>query len=720
MVSRLARFALAVVFLPAVALGQTLAVRVATFNIETMSGAGSQFDAARDILIRVGADVVCVQEMADDGAFADLAGAAGYDYHYLANPNGNVDLNADWAGVMSKYPFTNQYTATAALLSGDPSAKDITRNFVVAVVDVPGAAQDLVIIGNHWKASGDDVDEFRRSIESIRAMQASEDYDSAQVPYFVVGDMNDNLGSTPSPSSFAQSWYTTHQSEFPASYSLGSDIVFPVQNGTFKPFQAGTGSQALTVILARQKDGSYATMVESSSRYDYLWKSDAVALAGAEIYDSRDEGLSGGLPKYGSPLAYGTSDTASDHMLVFADVLIESATPLIGACCQTGGTCADDVVEADCETGGGYFYGNATACDDPPQPPCQGPGACCLPGGTCQEGETIFDCVGTNGHFYGEGSDCAGPLDPPCQQPGACCDPGGLCREDLNEAACGDIEGYFYGVGVSCLDPLDPPCIPIEVEAIINEVLASHDGTDDKEFLELTGTPYGTLEGLSVLVIEGQTLSRGAIDAIFDLTYQQIGGNGYFSLGDSGLPPDLVVGDTNIFENGSETFLLVKNLPTEIEPGVDVDTDNDGVADVYVGTVLDAVGLVGGSGYPTEYSIYFDAPEVGPQGGLFPAGAARIPDGLDTGAAGDWRYLSNMLDGSDGDHPITPGQPNCGRGDFDQDRDRDLNDFHFFQNCFTGSGGGPPATGCDEGDLDEDNDVDLDDLALLAGNLEGP
>ena len=45
---------------------------------------------------------------------------------------------------------------------------------------------------------------------------------------------------------------------------------------------------------------------------------------------------------------------------------------------------------------------------------------------------------------------------------------------------------------------------------LINEVLASHSGTDDTEFAELFGTPGYSLNGLSLIVIEGDAFGPGA------------------------------------------------------------------------------------------------------------------------------------------------------------------------------------------------------------------
>jgi len=664
---------------PAAFAGGGVTVRVATFNIQVFNGSDqNQYNAARDILLRVGPDVICLQEMANTSAFNSLAADAGYPYKVLASSAGDIDSGADWAGVMSKFPFVLTATRTAANLSGDPQALDLTRNFILVVVDVPGTAANLALTGNHWKAGTEDADEFRRSIESIRAMQVVAGYDSSVDAFFVVGDMNDDLNDGPdSPSQF-----NSLPGGLPGNFELGNDITFPVINSVFLPLLNASGPANLNVISVLQKDGSDATRPASGRRLDYLWRSDVVTVLGSEVYDSADEGLPGGLPKYGSPLPAGTSALASDHLLVFADVSLEPQVQPAGACCDDG-VCSDGVEQGICTAGGGHYYGDDTT--------------------------------------------CAGPLDPPCEATGACCQPGGFCTEEFGQTACENVGGVFYGQGTTCAGSLDPPCVPTQVDARMNEVLATRDGgADDMEFVELLGTPFGTLDGFSVLLIEGQTASKGSIDRIIPLDGHGMDADGYFVLGDSdgSLFPDLVVGGSNIFENGSETFLLVRDLPGGVAVGQDVDADNDGLADpaFNLGTIVDAIGLVGGSGYP-DYAVYYGAPEVGPQAGLFPAGAARIPNGVDTDTTAEWQYLSRVLDGSDGGVPITPGaaNPNLGgNGDFDSSGRVDLRDAAAFQRCYSGPGGGPVSGSCQPGDLQGDDDVDHDDLILLMYFFQGP
>jgi Tol biopolymer transport system component len=58
-------------------------------------------------------------------------------------------------------------------------------------------------------------------------------------------------------------------------------------------------------------------------------------------------------------------------------------------------------------------------------------------------------------------------------------------------------------------------------------------------------------------------------------------------------------------------------------------------------------------------------------------------------------------------------------GDFNGDRDVDLEDFGHIQTCLTGSGGGPVASGCEDAILDYDTDVDTVDLDIFVNCLSG-
>lgn len=606
-----------------------VSIRVATFNIENFDGDPAQEAAAVDILLRVGADIVCVQEINNtpSSAFVDLAAAAGYSFRYLADGTNTFD-GSNHAGIMSKFPFaTAPVTLSSIDLSGDGSAKDLTRNFVLAEFDIPGAAENFVVVGNHWKSGTADVDEFRRSVEGLRTMQTTLPYNSSTIPYIVVGDMNDDVNDSPdSPSQF-----NSIPGGLPIGWTLGSDLSLPIANGVFKPMQASSGSQRLNLVPAFQKDGSDATRNASGRRLDYIWRSNAVTYVGSEVYDSADEGLGGGLPKFGSPLPAGTSAAASDHLLVFADI------------------------------------------------------------------------------------------DIPDDQSGACCTACG-CDDTVNEAECLGLGGDFRGAGVECGMEI-PACDALPSNLIINEFAVSHDGTQDQEFIEIKGDPLELLCGLSIVVIEGETLSKGNVDLLVPL--DDCGGSpcaldseGYFVAGGSGVGADLVIG-TGIgrFENGTQTIALVRDVL--VAPNDDIDTEvggGDGVEDVSVGTILDAVGIIDDD-YPVSDAIYFGAVAIGPDGTTVPAGGARCPNGVDTDTLDDWVVLSKAIDGSDGCVPFTPGIDNpatCG-GDFNGDGFFDLSDYAGMQGCM-----GSASVECSAMELDGICGITLEDYDIFVTQLAGP
>ncbi len=173
---------------------------------------------------------------------------------------------------------------------------------------------------------------------------------------------------------------------------------------------------------------------------------------------------------------------------------------------------------------------------------------------------------------------------------------------------------------------------------LLNEVLASHSGTDDTEFFELFGTPGTSLSGLSVIVVESDAFGPGTIDRRFDFkAFHVIGSNGFFLAGNcGGLPtnygvtPDAAL-FTNYFENSSLTVALVE---TASITGTSV-TGSE--------VVLDSVALNDGDAGDT---FFFGAPVIGPDGPFFPAGARRVTDGVDTNTTADWVISSFGLPGA--------------------------------------------------------------------------
>jgi hypothetical protein len=176
---------------------------------------------------------------------------------------------------------------------------------------------------------------------------------------------------------------------------------------------------------------------------------------------------------------------------------------------------------------------------------------------------------------------------------------------------------------------------------LLNEMLLSHTGDDTAEFVELYGTPGHSLDGLSLVVVDGDNSTAGTIDLRVDFgPDDRLGGNGFFLVGNPvglaahyGVTPDVAVTTTDLngfMRNGSQTVGLV---PT---------TELGAVGTKVTGseTTLDSLGLQDG-GF-TE-SFFWDAPVFGPDDGFLAAGARRATDGVDTDSPDDWVVADDLL-----------------------------------------------------------------------------
>ncbi|MCA9278678.1 MAG: endonuclease/exonuclease/phosphatase family protein [Phycisphaeraceae bacterium] len=300
--------------------------RMLTWNIETVGTPGSsQYNAAVAVLNRLGADVVAINEVAnndDANSLQALASATGYQYVLVPSSN---PFGATRNAIISKWPFTQTTFHTSPALSGSSSANDITRWIVEAVIEPGNAGTPVHILSEHWKASTANEDEFRRAVESIRISQAIAGLDTASDYFIVCGDVNDEIDTQPnSPAIF-----TSVPSGVPGSFVLGPDIQAMLSSGGIpnNPFAALGVNVTLSAIPARQKDNSDVTRPSSGRRLDYVFVSGALLFQGyqAEVYDSLDEALPGGLMKFGSPLAGNTCALAADHLPVIVDLQIESS-----------------------------------------------------------------------------------------------------------------------------------------------------------------------------------------------------------------------------------------------------------------------------------------------------------------------------------------------------------------------------------------------------------
>lgn len=317
-------------------LSQAVGFRAATFNIGAhlvipVGGGAAYFDyglgnagtpdhdSVRDVLARIDADVVALQEIhgadINGNDVSDLAASLGYPYVYMAPSTGVFDPSLH-VGFLSRFPFLVQGSV------GPPvGAKDVTRRFSVVKVDVPGTARDPVLITAHLKSGSEASDLFQRTVEMRRLTNYLFTLGLTENDnYIITGDFNlsDN----------DRVFTALPGSGLPSGFILGSDIVFPINYHT-DPLSYFS-SPGVTRIIPQQLDLSTVTFPLSGSTIDLFLTSPILGARPlrTEIYNSAlDANNASGLPKSGSPLPSGTSATASDHFPLFGDFELDPAAP---------------------------------------------------------------------------------------------------------------------------------------------------------------------------------------------------------------------------------------------------------------------------------------------------------------------------------------------------------------------------------------------------------
>lgn len=307
----------------------TESLRVATFNMLSINLGTSAYTALLNTLARIDADVVFLQEVegAPEAAqVATLATAAGYPFFRVGNVSGTLSGDLRNA-VLSRHPISASTSWSAKVISGDNSANDITRDILQVVLAVPEVCDPVGVFTVHLKAGSTSTDDFRRAVELLRLKQVVQSFLTQNPTGRVIigGDFNDDLGDGPFGFTF-----NSLPSGLPQTYQLGNDISFPV---VYDPFLtvASIGGQAFSAVDAQQEDSSNDfTRIASQRRLDYLFRPFNMLTLGDEVYYSQlDNGVDDGtigsfLYKSGAPLSSSTSSTASDHLPVFGDFLLES------------------------------------------------------------------------------------------------------------------------------------------------------------------------------------------------------------------------------------------------------------------------------------------------------------------------------------------------------------------------------------------------------------
>lgn len=313
-------------------------LRVCTYNVgadfEQNFGLGApgapDYDAVRDVLLRLNADVVCLQEIhvrdtrSQNGATPAielLQADLGLSHLYV--PSSEIDSSLRVV-ILSRYPFS-----ASGEIEAPAGANDLTRAHPVVTVDVPDTDFDPTLIGIHGKAGFAEDDRFRRAVDIFRIEKyLATSGLSAADNVILLGDFNtiDSLSDqtfTALPPQNVSG--ESDPDKLPVSYDLGDDFSFPITY--FREPDDYFSFITFDIIDARSPSGSDNT--QGSSRLDYILISPALSMRpfAAEVYRTTQDTNSSGLPKSGSPLPSGTGSDASDHFPVVADITLESDLP---------------------------------------------------------------------------------------------------------------------------------------------------------------------------------------------------------------------------------------------------------------------------------------------------------------------------------------------------------------------------------------------------------
>lgn len=316
-------------------------IRVATYNVGArfseegypdygIGDPGSpDHDKVAEILNRINADVVALQEISSTDVSGNpddldaLRATTGYPYSYISPTSSSGGQTGPFdtslrVVFLSKYPLV-----VSDAIRSPAGARELTRLHPVVKVDVPGTTRDPFLISAHLKSGTAAADQFRRAIEMRRLAEHVTTLGLTEDDNFILlGDFNLSANSRT---------FTSAPSGLPGTYSLGTDVSYPVSYST-NPL-AYFSNPSPVRLDPRQLNGSnrtFGTTGNGITTIDLMLVSPAFAgrpLA-TEIYNSAlDTSNTAGLPKAGNPLASDTSSLASDHHIVFADLELDEDFP---------------------------------------------------------------------------------------------------------------------------------------------------------------------------------------------------------------------------------------------------------------------------------------------------------------------------------------------------------------------------------------------------------
>jgi len=356
-----------------------------------------------------------------------------------------------------------------------------------------------------------------------------------------------------------------------------------------------------------------------------------------------------------------------------------------GSCCTPDGSCLDDITQAVCEGPGGLggsWNGDGSVCNDITAfiGCVSGPSAAAA--GGCEDWDFDVDTdVDLRDYSVFQQNECVS--DPV----GACCPPDGVCQ-DITEFECDALAGEF-NAGSNCGSV---SCdAPVAGAILINEIWADDPGTDNAEFIELFGAASASLNGLSLIIVDGDTEGQAGTSGpganLRQVSLQidfgaadTLGGDGFLAIGFSTDPVvntlfdrdlDTEFGDGDFsadeIQNGSQTYALTPtNLIAFCSTGV-ADTPEVGcqgnpneltpgsIAGITAGAV-DTVATLDGT-FGDQF--YFGGPVVSDGGFAFDY-AQRIPNGTDTNSANDWETVfgEELTSPQSPSDPSTPSDTN--------------------------------------------------------------
>lgn len=296
-------------------------LRVVTLNVHQGVGpireASNQ--AARQVLARIDADVVALQEVHRDdlvgspNLLQQFASALGYPHLHIAGGHRVLDQHTRVA-FLSRHPFRSSTD-----IAPPEGALDMTRQIPAVQIDLPNVIDDPLLLNVHLKCCGDFDDPFRRAVELRRVARWFEaEQIDANDPVIILGDFNLIAGDRT---------YHSLPPRLPGPFNLGEDLTLPI---TYSPDAPSYfPNLAFSTLPSRQLNG--ATFTTGTSALDLILASNALTSQphSSEIYNSAlDTNNNQGLPKVGHPLDPGVSAEASDHHAVFADFTLPSAPRL--------------------------------------------------------------------------------------------------------------------------------------------------------------------------------------------------------------------------------------------------------------------------------------------------------------------------------------------------------------------------------------------------------